>query len=449
MTETARLAEFCSGLTFERLPAEVVRAIRSVVLDSLGTTLAGTTLGEGVGAVVAAARKDGGAREATLIGVRDRVPALMAALANGGACHALNYDAGGIGHPGSVLAAPLAAAELRGGVDGRRFITALAAGLEVMARSTRAVARAEAAGGKAPDTALEGQLNGYFAAAAAAGHVLGLDAKRMHSAFGIALMQAAGSMQVVIDGEPPAKAVYAAFSNHGGFLSALLAQNGLEARIDAFEGRAGFFALHFGGRCERAELVEDLGETYRLLDLSFKPWPSSGITHPFIEAALEIGRIEPDAIGLIHLRGGTRARHWFEPEDIRRRPANPAAAANSVFYTVARAFAKGRLGLEDFTVAALHEAAPAAMVERMTYALDDALGSSGIVEVAKRDGSRFARRIDRPLGTRAKPMTPDQLAQKFVDCAAFAAKPVAVDRIIATVERLETLSDMASLTALL
>jgi 2-methylcitrate dehydratase PrpD len=449
MGETATLAQFCATLSYERLPAEVIRAIKSVVLDSLGTTLAGTTLGEGCAEVLAVARRGGGAREATLVGFGERVPALMAALANGGVCHSLNYDASGIGHPGSVLAAPLAAAELRGGVDGRRFITGMAAGLEVMARSTRAVARAEAPGSKAPDTALEGQLNGYFAAAVASGQVLGLDAAKMHSAFGIALMQAAGSMQVVFDGDPPAKAVYAAFSNHGGLLSAMLAESGLEARIEALEGRAGFFALHFGGRCERSELVQDLGSDYRLVNVAFKPWPSSGITHPFVEAALELGRLRPGDVAAIRLSGGTRARHWFEPEEIRRHPASPAAAANSVFYTVGRALAKGRLGLEDFTGGTLADPDTAQLIDRMSYSLDDALGSSGVVEVEKRDGSRLVKRVDRPLGTRTKPMSQEQLAQKFADCARFAARPVDVERIVAIVEHLETLPDMAALLAVL
>ncbi len=447
MGETARLAEFCAGLSFDRLPAEVVRAVKSMVLDSLGTMLAGTTLGEGCAEVLAVARKAGGAREAALIGFAERVPALMAALANGGTCHSLNYDAGGIGHPGSILAAPLAAAELRGGVDGRRFITALAAGLEIMARSTRAVARAPTPSRKAHDTALEGQLNGYFAAAAACSHILGLDAGRTHSAFGIALMQAAGSMQVVLDGDPPAKAVYAAFSNHGGLLSALLAQSGLAAKIDALEGRAGFFALHFDGCWERSELVQDLGEEYRLCGIAFKPWPSSGVTHPFIEAALALGPLAPAAIEAVTLRAGPHARHWLEPEDIRRRPPSPAAAANSVFYTVARALQNGRVGLDDFTIDALSDPVTAALVERMAHRFEDGLGRSGIVEIERADGTRLVKRIDNVLGTRTNPMTPAQLTRKFADCARFAPRPVAVEKLAGLVDRLETLADMALLVA--
>jgi 2-methylcitrate dehydratase PrpD len=444
--ETARLAEFCAALSFERLPADVVRTVKRIVLDTLGTTLAASTLGDGCAELVRMARDTGGAGEATLIGSGTRVPALMAALANGGMGHALNFDAGGdAGHLGSVVAAPLASAELRGGLDGRRFIASLAAGLELMARLAAAMLRAGARDQAPGDRVLEGQLLGYFGAAGAAGSCLGLDAARMHSALGIALMQAAGSRQVLFDGDPPAKAVYAAFSNHGGLLSALLARQGLAAPLAAFEGEAGLFALHFGGGLTPGELVAGLGERFHLLDVAFKPWPSSGITHPFIEAAQGLGTFRPDALRAIALRGGTHARHWFEPEDARRNPATSAAAANSVFYTVACALAHGDVTLDHFTPSALPRAAP--MIALMRHALEEELGSSGIVELLTRDGRTLANRIDARLGTRDRPMSDDQLARKFADCARFSARPVAVDALVEMVLGLEKLPDMAQLCA--
>ncbi len=446
MSETARLAEFCAELSFERLPADVVRTLKRIVLDTLGTTLAATTLGDGCAELLAMARNAGGPGEATLIGSGACVPVLLAALANGGLGHALNFDAGGdTGHLGSVVAAPLAAAELRGGVDGRRFIAALAAGLELMARLAAAMQRAGARDEAPGDRVLEGQLLGYFGAAVAAGSCLGLDAGRMHSALGIALMQAAGSRQVLFDGDPPAKAVYAAFSNHGGLLSALLARHGLAAPLAAFEGPAGLFALHFDQKLVPGELTEGLGARFRLLDVAFKPWPSSGITHPFIEAAQGLGKFAPHELRSIFLRGGTRARHWFEPEDARRRPATAAAAANSVFYTVARALAHGNVTLADFAPDALARAQP--MIALMRHSLEDRLGASGIVELTTSDGRTLSNRVDVRLGTPERPMSDEQLAQKFADCAKFAAHPVAVDNLVEMALRLENLPDIAQLCA--
>jgi 2-methylcitrate dehydratase PrpD len=448
VSETAKLAEFCASLAFERLPSEVVATVKRIALDTIGTTLAASTLGDGCAELVALARAAGGPREATLVGCGERVPAAMAALANGGMGHALNFDAGGeAGHLGSIVAAPLAAAELQGGIDGKGFIVALAAGLETMARLAHAARRAAVDQHMAVDTVLEGQLLGYFGAAGASGVCLGLDADRMHSAFGLALMQAAGTMQVVLDGDPPAKAVYAAFSNHGGLLSAVLARQGLDAKIAAFEGRAGLFALHFGDRWVQSELTEGLGKRFHLLDVAFKPWPCSGITHPFIEAALALGTFSPRDLSAITVRGGKRTRHWFEPEDARRRPTTGAAAANSVFYTVACALARGDVQLADFRPDALQDAV--AMTALMTHSLEEGLDSSGVIEVTPRAGQRLTKRIDSRLGTPERPMSDEQLEKKFASCAKFAARPSAIDLLIERLHNLEKLPNMSLLAELL
>ena len=130
-----------------------------------------------------------------------KVPALTAAFANGSTAHALNYDAlgGDGGHLGfSSVPGPLAAAERKTTVSGKELLAAMAAAAEVTARLARALS---AAGVNANERFLEGQLLGYFGAAVGAGRVLGLSIEQMHSTFGLALMQAAGTMQVVFDGE--------------------------------------------------------------------------------------------------------------------------------------------------------------------------------------------------------------------------------------------------------
>src|SRR5262249_27745606 len=154
-------------------------------------------------------------------GFGDKVSAAGAAFANGAMAHALNYDAIGPAgaHLGIILAAPLAVAELVGGVSGTEFLAALAAGAEVAARL--AVAAAGGSDGGPASRVLEGQLLGYFGAAASAGRVMRLSVSEMQSALGLALMQASGTMQLVLDGDPPAKAIYAAFPNLAGVLSVL------------------------------------------------------------------------------------------------------------------------------------------------------------------------------------------------------------------------------------
>jgi len=451
---TRRLAEYAASIAYESLPPEVGATLKRLVLDTLGTTLAGNTLGVGCREAVAVARGAAGSAESTLIGFGDKVPAALAAFANGAMAHALNYDAIGPegGHLGVILAAPLAVSELVGRVSGKEFLAALAAGAEVTARL--AVAGAQSASGAVRPKALDGQLLGYFGAALSAGRVMRLTAPEMHSVLGLALMQAAGTMQMVLDGDPPAKAIYAAFPNLAGVLSALLARQGLRAECAAFEGEAGLFATYYGGRYSGQALHSHLGETFHMLDARFKPWPTSGVAHVFIEAALQLMAnhdIRATAIDRVEVRGGSWIRPWCEPVPERQKPANAAAAANSVFFAVAKALANRDVALADFTPEGLRQPEALRLAERMSYVIDDALGPSGVVEITTDTGQHYAGRVDTPLGHPARPLTQAQMVRKFRHCARYAACPVSakrLDEVTAQIDRHVRVPDVSALPSL-
>lgn len=447
---TAQLARFAARVEYEALPLGVVRAVKRMLLDTLGTALAANTLGEGCTELVAVAREAGGAAESTIIGFGDKAPGLMAALVNGGLAHALNYDAGGAGHLGVIPTAPLAAAE-RAHSSGKELLAALAAGCETTARLATAVSNAHGVN----DAVLEGQVLGYFGCATGAGRALRLDEHQMQSALGLAVMQAAGSRQVsVVGGEPPAKAIYGAFPNHGGMLSALLSRHGLGAECDAIDGKAGLFALFYNNAYDGEALSAGLGERYDLERVSFKPWPTSGVVNPFIEAALDIVQrhhVQPDAIQRVHMRGGTGARGWIEPAEERKRPPNAAAAANSAYFAVAKALANGAVRLADFTESGIKQPESLNLAERMSHTIDAELGRAAIVEVTLKSGEHLASRIDVALGHPSKPMTREQLEQKFRDCATHAATPLSgqqLDEAIQVIDHLEDVADVSVLPAL-
>ncbi|HEY8695618.1 MAG TPA: MmgE/PrpD family protein, partial [Chloroflexota bacterium] len=87
---TARLARFAAGLTYEQLPASAVEGVKRILLDCLGTALAGSSLGTGAKELLAVVEASGGKPEAAVLGTSLRAPAVLAALANGGLAHALN-----------------------------------------------------------------------------------------------------------------------------------------------------------------------------------------------------------------------------------------------------------------------------------------------------------------------------------------------------------------------
>lgn len=447
---TAILATYAAGLSYEDLPAEMHEALKQLFLDTLGTTLAGSTLGVGCREVLEIVRSSGGFPESTVLGFGEKVPAVMAALANGAMGHALNYDATGAegGHLGvTALAAPLAVSERVGGVSGREFLAGLAAGAEITARIAAAIVSVKGSDHHAK--ALEGQLLGYFGAAVSAGRIMRLTPRQMHSALGLALMQAAGSMQVVLDGDPPAKAVYGAFPNHAGVLSALLSKQGLIAECKALEGAAGLFALYYGGGYSKAVVEDGLGDKFLSLAVRFKPWPTSGIIHPFIEGALKLvasKKIDTSAIRHVQIRGGEPIQPFCEPLAARQRPQNAAAAANSVYFAVAKALVNGKVTLGDFTSSGLHQAEVVKLAMQIDCSIDSALGRSAVLEVTTQSGDSYNVRVDR-----ASTVNYDQLIAKFLDCAQYAARPISrpsLDRVIDLIEHLEELQDVGAIAQL-
>lgn len=447
---TANLATYAARLSYEDLPAEMHGALKQLFLDTLGTTLAGSTLGVGCREVIEVVRSSGGLPESTVLGFGEKVPAVMAALANGAMGHALNYDATGAegGHLGvTALAAPLAVSERVGGVSGREFLAGLAAGAEITARIAAAIVSVKGSDHHAK--ALEGQLLGYFGATVSAGRIMRLTPRQMHSALGLALMQAAGSMQIVLDGDPPAKAVYGAFPNHAGVMSALLSERGLIAECNALEGAAGLFALYYGGRYSQAVLEGGLGEKFLSLGVRFKPWPTSGILHPFIEAALNLSankELESSAIQHVQVRGGDHIGPFCEPVQERRRPHNAAAAANSIYFAVAKALVNGTVALGDFTSNGLDQAEVVKLAMQIDCSIDRDIGRSAVLEVTTQKGDSYNVRVDK-----ASTVNYDQLIAKFLDCAQYAARPISrdsLDRVIDLIEHLEELKDVGVLVHL-
>ena len=446
---TARLAEFAAGVTYEDLPPAAVEAVKRIVLDCLGTALAGSTLGTGVRELLALVEAAGGGPEAAVIGTPIRVPAAQAALANGGLAHALNYDdflpVAGVHLGVTGLPAALALAERRGGVSGRELIAGLAAGCELMARLGFAIeAASEGYTETRPQTS---QMLGYLNAAAAAGRVLRLDPGAMHSALGIAFMHASGGRQPVLEGTP-AKALYAAFPSHGGALSALLAEQGLGAECDAFEGKAGLFATYFGRRYADGELLDELGERWRFAGVTFKPWPTTSVAHPFIEGSISLAQqhdFRADQIASVHLRGEPHLRTFCEPAANRQAPRSPVEAEDSVPFAVAKALANRAVTLADIQPAGLAQPEALALASRVTYAVDESLGGAGVVELTLTSGERLEAHVERPLGHPPRELTWDQLAAKFRDCAQHAATPVRASEAVDLIARMDKLDDVGGL----
>jgi len=448
---THALAEFAAALRFDDLPPEVVDTLKLMILDAFGCAIAATTLGDGCRETVAVMQRLGGAPESTIIGSAAKVAAPNAAFANGALVHALNYDpiSSEIGHVGVVcLVAPLAMAEAIGGLSGADFLAASAAACEVSARITAAIARS---GRRPGEKFLSGQILSYFGAAAGAGRVLGLDATQMRSALGLALMQMAGSRQVVLSGDPPAKAIYGAFPNQAGVLAALLSRQGLGADCDIVGEPAGLYPMIYGGQWDAGALTEGLGVKFLLNEAEFKPWPTSNHVHAFIEAASSIPRLNVPVIQSVEILAHSKLRPWCEPADKRRRPDNAAAAANSIPFCVAKSLVHGTVKLADFTPDGLQDAAALAVADRTSCRLDDSI-TGATVRVFNADGQIHQAEVQIPLGHKSRPVSRAVLVEKFRDCCSHAAqrmRPESIDEILVRIDDLAELDDVSRIVRLI
>ncbi len=448
---TEQWARFSSELSYEQLPADVIRLAKYLLLDTIGTALAGGTLGDCAVPIGRFLDNNAGAPEATAIGRPTRVASLSAAFANGALAHSLNYDAMGElgGHIGvAAVPAPLIVAERRGGVSGKELLVGIVVASEFTARLAAALSRA---GVDANEKFLEGQLLAYFGATLGATRVLRFDADRTRDALGIALMQAAGTRQVSFEGGA-AKAIYGGYPNLGAVMSVQLAELDVDARCAAIEGPAGLYGLFYDGRYDRETLSSRLGEDYLCLGVRFKPWPTSMRLFPFIEGALELRRgqaVTPADILNVKLSVSPEIGAWLEPQNERRRPHNAATAANSVYFGFAKALINGELTLADITPEGLLQPNVLALSERIDYTFDDRLTvEEAVVDIEMLGKGKLHSRLEQQNAG----MTYDQLVHKFRDCAQYAALPLSEHSIAALIESIaecDQLDDIDCITELL
>lgn len=278
---TEALAEFAASLTFDQIPAEAKTVARHCLLDMVGVTLAGKS--EPLSQILAAEiEEQGGAAQATLIGIGDKTSASLAALYNGSAAHALDYDdVLGVftGHPTvAVMPAVLALAE-RHGKDGKAVVTAFVAGVEVLARIGAMMSKGHYARGWHSTGTI-----GAIGAAAGCANLLGLDAEATNRAMGIAATQAAGLKS---NFGTMSKPLHAGKAAQNGLMAASLAARGFTARANTLDIAQGFGdSMAEGVDIEAA--LERIGELFHTPDVLFKYHPACYGVHAPTEAALRL-----------------------------------------------------------------------------------------------------------------------------------------------------------------
>jgi len=446
-----RFARFVTGLALEDLPPAVVTRTTLLVLDTLGSCLASSTMDFGR-AVIRTAERLGGAPESSLLGGKAKVAAANAVLANGTLAHGLDFDdtrEDAIVHTGCVAVTTALAVGEAVGASGRTALEAMLAGVEVMCRVGLAVPGKFHARNFHPTA-----LSGSFAAAASAGKLYGLTEDQLVHAFGICGSQASGIIQYLADGSWT-KRFHPGWAAHAGVVAALLAQTGFTGPESVFEGRQGFYQAFAGGYNEGRmdHLLESLGKAWEVEHLTFKPYPCGSVAHPYMDCALRLRArhaIRPDQIAEIHCRTaqGPVPRLW-EPLAEKRRPPNGYAAKFSLPYLVAVMLVKGRAGLAEFTNEAVQDEAVLGAAAKVYYELDPTINYPrqfvGHLRIRLMDGRVLEERQDHPRGGPKFPMSREELEAKFRGNAGLLLPVEKIEEVITAVGGMPTLRQLSPL----
>jgi 2-methylcitrate dehydratase PrpD len=461
------LVEYVMNLHYEDLPQSITEVTKRCVLDTLGVTIAASTLDPSAKEIVDLVKEAGGKEEATILGFGGKVPCWMAAFVNGAMGHMVDYDDAHeivSGHPSITTALPgFAIAERLGKVSGKDFILAVASGTDVMIRLGRAIRRSPQ--GRDEWTMDKGwfgtQLFGFMSGAATVGKLLGLNEKQMVYALGIASAQLCGSRQMGVNPAAETRAIQGAWTGKGAILSALLAQRGVTGATESLEGRYGLYKVYFQAEPDRDSLVGELGKRFEGDLVRFKPWPCCNYTHAPIYATLELMRehhIHADDVEGVKIIGGTSHTQLLsEPIESKRKPQTSIDAKYSIPFTVAVAVTKGNVSLRDFTPESLKATSVLRMAEKISYQYVPEIADKRekelpSVQIKTKTGNVYSMHEKILYGDPEKPICKEDLIKKFKDCISFSVIPIPpdnIEKVIEMVGKLEEVDDVSRIMRLL
>lgn len=443
----ARLSEF---VTSASVPPEAIGRARDAVLDTVGVILAGSV--EPPARIVqAVAAEEGGAARCRILGTPLRTSATWAALANGTAAHALDYDDMcfmSLAHPSAPLvAATLAAAEMTG-ASGRTLLDAYVVAFEIEAMLGRVMNPAHYRRGWHCTSTL-----GTVGAAAAAARILGLDSGATAQGLSIAASEASGLKE---NFGTMVKPLHAGLAARNGMLAALLARDGLTAAARALDGPQGFLVAMDSEQRDLDAALDDLGTRWELVEsgITVKLYPSCAATHPALDAVL-----------------GLRRRHRFRADDVEAieivvdsmtptvliydRPRTGLEAKFSMHFCAAAAVATGEVGIDTFDTERVTDPRIRSLVPLVAMHVDPELGqgapalTQAAVTIRLRDGRVLSEFANGARGYPDRPAAADECDEKFRTCAARAVPASVAERALACLRTLDDVPDIRALTELL
>ncbi len=453
-----QLASFADELTSESIPAEVRERAKYLILDAVGIAIASTRYDfshKTLTAISGLSESD----TMPVIGMPARLSVRDAAVMNGLLIHGLDFDdthVAGVVHLTSSTFPCALSAGYKVGATGEELINAYIVGVEAGAR-LGAVAK----GGFHQVGHHPTGVCGAFACALIAGRLMGLTQQQMEMAQGIALSVAGGSMEFLVDGAWT-KRMHPGWAAQSGITAAAMAQQGFPGPKLPYEGRFGLYKSLLGSldeQCDYSLATADLGEVWELMNIAVKPYPACHFTHACADAAQIIMKehgLQVDQIANIRaLVPEEVVKTVCEPEANKKRPANSYEAQFSIPYLVATSIIKGRFTLDELESETLTDPAILDLAAKVNYEVDPNSGFptyySGEVVIETTDGNSYQQREHMNRGCSDRPLTNEDIVEKFMGTAGMTLSMRKVEEIrdyVLNVEGFDDVSDLAELLTL-
>ncbi len=457
MGVTAEIVSFVTRTKFNEVPEEIVGLAKGFVLDGLGVILAGTTE-RGSKILHTYVRQIGGKQECTVLGTGFKAPAAKAALSNGVSGHAMDYDDtqlstskeavyGLLTHPTiPVLSSALATAEQLKST-GKEFLLAYIMGVEAECRIADAINPRHYQAGFHTTATIGG-----LGATVAVGKLLRLKEDALERALALGASMASGLRE---NFGTMTKPLHAGRSAENGVTAAQLAKRGFTSAKGILEAKRGLFNAMAGG-FDETKIAGRLGHPYFMQEpgISIKPYPSGSLSHPAQDLILDMVKehgINASDIEAIDVGTNSNVPNAL----IYPMPTNALEGKFSIPFCMAIGVLERKAGIAQFQDRKVREPKVVEMMKRVTLYVDDELEGLGYDQVRSRiriklkDGRTVEGRADVAKGHPLKPMSWEELGEKFRDCGRLVLPRRNVDRAIDLVGRLERERNLLPLIRLL
>jgi 2-methylcitrate dehydratase PrpD len=407
---TRRLAHHVVSARPEDLPASVRKEAERTLVNWVGCTVGGSRH-EAVGIALSALSSFSGPAQAGILGRKERLDILNAALVNGISSHVLDFDdthSHNIIHPaGPVLSAILPFAEHHQ-VSGADFVNALVLGVDVECRIGNSVyPKHYDAGWHITGTA------GVFGAAAASGKLLGLSEEQMVWALGLAATQPVGLQEMF---GSMTKSFHPGRAAQNGLTAALLASKNFTSSEQSLEAKYGWANVvstehHYG------DIVNDLGKQYEITKNTYKPFACGVVMHPTIDGCIQLRnetRLKPADVDRIELKVHPLVMQLTN----KTAPQTGLEGKFSIYHAGSVAFVEGAGGIDQFSDRAVRDRTIVSLRDRVSTSVDSTLHEDQVrISLTAKDGRRFEKFVEHAVGSLDHPMSDQDLEAKFAGLA--------------------------------